>query len=104
MVITGTWCPAFAIETIASATGSGDSSIAGFLAALFRGNSIEKTLKYANCVGNQNLHVLDAVSGIKNWDETTAMVESGNLKIIDLPLPHSDWQFDENFQLWESFW
>lgn len=94
------WCPAFAIEKIASATGSGDSSIAGFLAAFFRGHSIEKTLKYANCVGNQNLHELDAVSGIKNWDETTTMIEAGNLKMIDLPLPYPDWNFVEKFQLW----
>ena len=94
------WCPAFSIDKIASATGSGDSSIAGFLAAFFRGYPIEKTLKYANCVGNQNLHVLDAVSGIKNWDETTAMIEQGNLKMIDLPLPYPDWKFDENAQLW----
>lgn len=94
------WCPAFAIEKIASATGSGDSSIAGFLAAFFRGYSVETTLKYANCVGLQNLHELDAVSGIKNWDETTAMIQSGTLKMMDLPLLHSDWQFDDNFQLW----
>jgi sugar/nucleoside kinase (ribokinase family) len=96
------WCPAFAIDKIASATGSGDSSIAGFLAAFFRGYPIEKTLKYANCVGNQNLHVLDAVSGIKNWGETTTMIEQGNLKMIDLPLPHSNWKFDEKFEIWEG--
>ncbi|MCU0646075.1 MAG: carbohydrate kinase family protein [bacterium] len=94
------WCPAFSIDKIASATGSGDSSIAGFLAAFSRGCPIEKTLKYANCVGNQNLHVLDAVSGIKNWDETTTMIEAGNLKMIDLPLPSPDWKFDAKFQLW----
>lgn len=94
------WCPAFRIDKIASATGSGDSSIAGFLAAFLRGYPIEKTLKYANCVGYQNLHELDAVSGIKNWDETTAMVESGKTAMIDLPLPYPDWQFDDNFKLW----
>ena len=69
------WCPAFRIQKIASATGSGDSAIAGFLAAYLKGNPIEKALKYANCVGFQNLHELDAVSGIKNWDQTSAMLE-----------------------------
>ncbi len=94
------WCPAFRVEKIASATGSGDSAIAGFLAAYLRGYSIEKTLRYANCVGYQNLHELDAVSGIKDWQQTTAMVQSGHLTPIELPLPASHWQWDQTFQLW----
>ena len=94
------WCPAFRVEKIASATGSGDSAIAGFLAAYLKGLSIEQTLKYANCVGYQNLHELDAVSGIKDWNETSKMLESGQLELIELPLQGHDWQWNSEFQLW----
>ncbi len=94
------WCPAFRIDHIASATGSGDSAIAGFIAAYLRGYSIEQTLQYANCVGYQNLHELDAVSGIRDWDQTTAMVESGGLTPLELALPSSSWQWDQTWRLW----
>ena len=94
------WCPAFFIPQIASATGSGDSSIAGFLSAFIKGESIEKSLKYANCVGYQNLHELDAISGIKNWQETTVMIADKNVKLIPVPLQNSDWEWDEKFAQW----
>jgi len=94
------WCPAFRVEKIASATGSGDSAIAGFLAAYIKGYSIEKALKYANCVGYQNLHELDAVSGIKNWNQTSIMVDSRQLEMIDLRLQSDLWLWSSKFQLW----
>jgi len=94
------WCPAFRVAKIASATGSGDSAIAGFLAAYLKGYSIEQAVKYANCVGFQNLHELDAVSGIKDWEQTIAMLESGQLNMIDLPLQGSSWQWNSELQLW----
>ncbi len=96
------WCPAFRVEKIASATGSGDSAIAGFLAAYVKGYPIEKAIKYSNCVGYQNLHELDAVSGIKGWDETSAMLEGGKLAMIDFPLQNNEWQWNSEFQLWIS--
>ncbi|MDI6785038.1 MAG: carbohydrate kinase family protein, partial [bacterium] len=45
------WEPSFHIEPIASATGSGDSAIAGFLAAYLRGKSIAQSLRVACAVG-----------------------------------------------------
>lgn len=94
------WCPAFFVPKIASATGSGDSSIAGFLAALLKGESIEKTLKYANCVGFQNLHELDAISGIKNWQETTEMIADEKIELIPVLLQNSDWEWEKKLGLW----
>lgn len=94
------WCPAFRVKQLASAAGSGDSAIAGFLAAYLRGYSIEKTLKYANCVGFQNLQALDAVSGIKDWNETTNMVEQNRLEMIEIPLTDFNWEWHSGFQLW----
>lgn len=93
------WCPALAIEKIASATGSGDSSIAGFLSAYLRARSIEDCLKTANCTGHQNLHGLDALSGIKTWDQTQAMID-GVPRTIDPRIRDSGWRHDADLGMW----
>lgn len=93
------WTQAFVVDNFGSATGSGDSSIAGFLSAYLRGLSIEDALKYATCVGLQNVRVLDAVSGIKNWDETTAMLES-NMPMIDAHIEADGWKYAKDHALW----
>lgn len=95
------WCPAYHVAKIASATGSGDSSIAGFLSAYLRGLRIEQCLQTANCVGSQNVRVLDALSGIKTWDETQAMIASlpeQNPVNPDAP----GWTWDESWRMWEK--
>jgi sugar/nucleoside kinase (ribokinase family) len=68
------WEESFSVDKVASATGSGDSSIAGFLAAFLRGCGPEESLATACCCGAQNVKVLDAVSGIATWEETQAMI------------------------------
>jgi sugar/nucleoside kinase (ribokinase family) len=92
------WCPAFAAPDLASATGSGDSSIAGFLSAFLRGSDLEVCLKRANMLGWQNVQVLDAVSGIKSWDETSAMVMQDKTT-NDLHIDNSAWSWNETFQM-----
>lgn len=72
--------PACRVSHIASATGAGDSAIAGFLAALLRGQPPEKCTAFLTVVGAQNLAGLDAVSGLKSWEETAAEVEAGPAK------------------------
>ena len=95
------WCPALKVAKIASATGSGDSAVAGFLTAYLKGCSIERTLKYANCLGFQNLQELDGVSGIRNWEQTTEMVSSENMEMIDIPqLKPAGWKWDDKTGLW----
>ena len=94
------WCPAFRVSDIASATGSGDSSIAGFLAAFLNGRPIDNALKYANCVGYQNLHELDAVSGIKTWAETTDLIEKDELEMITIQLNTHNWKWEKRMKMW----
>ena len=53
------WCPAFVVDKIASAAGSGDCSIAGFLTGLLKGHSLEECLRLANAAGAMNLRALD---------------------------------------------
>lgn len=95
------WAPAYEVDTFGSATGSGDSSIAGLLSAYLRGTTIELALTYANCCGLQNVRVLDAISGIKNWDETTAMIQR-NMPVIDAKIESPDWKWREEHRLWEK--
>ena len=64
----------FHVPHVAAATGSGDSSIAGFLSAYLNGKSIEEAIRIACAVGGQNVQVFDALSGIKTWQETLEMI------------------------------
>ena len=95
------WAPAFEPDHFGSATGSGDSSIAGLLSAFLRGVDIEIALKYATCCGLQNVRVLDAVSGIKSWDETTAMLKN-DMPMIDAHIKADGWTFLEAHKLWSG--
>ena len=93
------WCSAYHVEKVASATGSGDSSIAGFLAAYLRAEPIQRCLLFANCVGAQNVRVLDALSGIKTWEETAATVEA-NPQQNGLDPQTPGWQWDSQWRMW----
>jgi sugar/nucleoside kinase (ribokinase family) len=93
------WAPAFKVDHFGSATGSGDSSIAGLLSGFLRGLAIEDSLKYATCCGLQNVRVLDAVSGIKTWDETTKMIEQ-DMEMIDIHMNAKEWKWSDSCKLW----
>jgi len=67
--------PTCRVARVASTTGSGDSSIAGFLAAFLRDESPERCMAALTVVGAQNLSALDAVSGVRSWQETLAQLE-----------------------------
>lgn len=94
------WCPAFYIEKVASAAGSGDSSIAGFLTGLLRGHSIEECLKLANCAGCLNLRALDTLSGLVSWEELKATVPT--LKVRDNSFLKDSWEWNAKLLLWEK--
>jgi len=95
------WCPAFASEKIASTTGAGDSSIAGFLTAFLRGRCLEECLKLANCAGYLNLRALDALSGLASWEEMERILPG--LKVRENAfLAASGWRWRSDFKLWEK--
>ena len=93
------WAPAFEPDRLGSATGSGDSAIAGLLSAYLRGLNIEDALQYAVCCGLQNVRVLDAVSGIGSWDDTTKMLEN-DIPIIDAHIDANGWRWSDECRLW----
>jgi len=92
------WGPAYRVKPIASATGSGDSSLAGFSAAFLRGEAPERCVAIANTLGCQNLHALDAVSGIEDWEQTLKTVADLSQPKIDMP-DWKGWRFDQQLEI-----
>lgn len=93
------WSEAFHIDRVASATGSGDSSIAGFLAAFLVGLGPEQALEVGCCVGAQNVLELDALSGIHTWEETLAMIPGWHKARQD---PGTGWTYDDTDRIWRA--
>ena len=93
------WQAAYRVEPIASATGSGDSAIAGFLAAFLLGLGPEACLHTAAAVGADNLTVLDATSGIRSWDETADGI--AGLSELD-PDTGEGFVYDETLRIWRG--
>ncbi|NLC67470.1 MAG: carbohydrate kinase family protein [Clostridiaceae bacterium] len=91
----------FYVPDAISATGSGDSSIAGFLAALLGKKSIEESIRIACAVGAQNVRALDAISGIRTWEETMEMVK-GPFKKNRLDIHGNYWVYDSDRGLWKG--
>lgn len=95
------WEPSFHVARVASATGSGDSSIAGFLSAFIRRCPVEQCVKVACAVGGFNVMAYDAVSGIRSWDQTTRAIARG-WKKNPLVIDDKRWTFDRTRQTWFS--
>jgi len=87
------------VKDVASATGSGDSSIAGFLSSYINGLPIEKTIKMACAVGAQNVTMFDALSGIKDWEYTKDFIENNPPK-NKLQLIQEMWMYIEAGNQW----
>ncbi|MBU2614848.1 MAG: carbohydrate kinase family protein [Elusimicrobia bacterium] len=94
------WLPSYYAGKIASATGSGDSAIAGFLAAFLKGMSIEESLKCANGAGLQNLRAFDAVSGITDWNEVVKIIKNKKVKMNCFKLTAPGWKWAGEAKNW----
>lgn len=92
------WAPCYKVD-VAGATGSGDSTIAGFLCAFLRGMLPEQAVNMGTAVGACNVEQADALSGLLSWEETSDRVASGwerhTLKISD-----PGWHWSPDHQLW----
>jgi sugar/nucleoside kinase (ribokinase family) len=93
------WAPCFRVK-VAGATGAGDSTIAGFLAALLRGFSPEQAITAATAVGACNVEAVDALSGLRSWDETLARVQADWERLI-YPLDDPAWIWRADPGVWE---
>jgi len=70
------YSPCFEVK-VAGTTGSGDATIAGFLAGLLRGLPPEEVMTVATAVGACCCEAADATSGIRSWDETRQRINAG---------------------------
>lgn len=71
--------PCFEVE-VAGATGAGDSTIAGFLAATLKGLGPEQTLTTALATGACSVEKSDATSGIPVWEGLQERMQSNQLR------------------------
>jgi len=92
------WIPCFKVKVVGTA-GSGDSTIAGFLAALLRNMELVDAVIAAVAVGACNVEAADTLSGVRSWEETWQRVASGWAH-HELRLSAPGWEFDEQHQLW----
>lgn len=96
------WAPAYTIDKLMSASGSGDSSIAGLLSGYLNGLKIEESLKYATRCGMQNLQALDAVSSIRTWEETTREIKNCD-DYIDIHIQDvKGWNWSDKYRVWSG--
>ncbi len=71
------WHGTYVVDPVASATGSGDSAIAGFIASYLRGCGFARSRQRANAVGGCDVTAMDALSGVRSWEETNRLIEDG---------------------------
>jgi sugar/nucleoside kinase (ribokinase family) len=94
------WIPCFQVDVVGTA-GSGDSTIAGFLAALLRDMSLTEAVTAAVAVGACNVEAADTLSGVRPWDETMQRVAAGWAH-HPLHLDAPGWAYDAPHQLWRK--
>jgi sugar/nucleoside kinase (ribokinase family) len=63
--------------TVVGTTGSGDCTIAGFLAGWLKGQTLEEMVTSAVAVGACNVESADATSGIIPWEQVQARIRAG---------------------------
>ncbi|HUO74204.1 MAG TPA: carbohydrate kinase family protein [Solirubrobacteraceae bacterium] len=69
--------PCFRPRRIMGTTGSGDTTIAGLLAAILRGEPPAEAATAATAVGACSVEEMDPTSGVPSWREVAARIASG---------------------------
>jgi sugar/nucleoside kinase (ribokinase family) len=92
------WIPCFKVGVIGT-TGSGDSTIAGFLAGLLRRTSLEEALAMAVAVGACNVEAADSLSGVRTWEATWARMKAGWEK-LPLAMDDPQWKWKAAVGMW----
>jgi sugar/nucleoside kinase (ribokinase family) len=94
------WSETFDVprEKIASTSGAGDASIAGFLAGLISGASLESACELACAVAGLKIQVKTSVGGILPLDEVLARIPGWAKEPLELD--RTFWHYDPEARLW----
>ncbi len=92
------WAPCFKVKVLGT-TGSGDSTIAGFLSSLLRDKTPEEAATYAVAVGACNVEAPDALSGLRSWEETLQRIAAGWDR-LGFDMPETSWAYDQETGFW----
>jgi sugar/nucleoside kinase (ribokinase family) len=90
----------FAVEVVGT-TGSGDCTIAGFLAGLLHGQRIEDVLRSAVAVGACNCESPDAIGGIVPWSTVQQRIEA-DWPVRPVSLSLNRWTADRSSAMWRG--
>jgi len=92
--------PCFITE-VKGTTGTGDATIAGFLAQFLEGGEPEKVITLATAVGAYCVEAVDATGGIRPLPEVVNRVTSG-WKRLPLSIPIDNWKYDYQYKIWRG--
>ena len=92
--------PCFATE-VKGTTGTGDATIAGFLAQFLEGGEPEKAITLATAVGACCVEAIDATGGIRPLPEVIKRVTSG-WERLTLSIPIDNWKYDYQYKIWKG--
>jgi sugar/nucleoside kinase (ribokinase family) len=92
--------PCFATE-VKGTTGTGDATIAGFLAQLLDGGEPEKCITLATAVGACCVEAVDATGGIRPLPEVVKKVTSG-WERLSLSIPTNHWKYNDQYKIWKG--
>ena len=87
------------MASFVGAAGSGDATIAGFLAALLRNRPLAEAVTAAVAVGACNVEAADTLSGVRSWAETQGRLAGGWAR-HPMESPGDGWRYDEGHLLW----
>ena len=92
------WIPCFKVGVVGT-TGSGDSTIAGFLAGVLRGRPVGEALTMAVAVGACNVEAADSLSGLRTWEATRERIEGG-WEQLPLTVNSAGWTWNAGMRMW----
>ncbi len=84
---------------VAGATGSGDCTIAGFLAAWTHELTPAQIMNMAAAVGASSVEQKDATSGVRTWEETIQRMQHGWPRRNHIA-PKAGWRWDAEMGVW----
>lgn len=92
--------PCFTTE-VKGTTGTGDATIAGFLAQLLNGGEPEKCITLATAVGACCVEAIDATGGIRPLPEVIKRIASG-WKRLSLSIPTDNWEYNCQYKIFKG--